>query len=173
MNNYLRITSGDYRGRRILTPGGATHPMGERERLALFNMIAEYLSGASVLDLYAGSGALGIEAVSRGALEVVFVEKNREACDVIKRNLEELGVHGKVVKRGVAEFIQETEEAWDVVLADPPYDKFDLEEIEEIPSVTGKILVLSHPGEAPEIPGLNLVKSRSYAGATISVYSKG
>ena len=155
-----------------MTPGGATHPMGERERLALFNIIAECLPGASVLDLYAGSGALGIEAVSRGALEVVFVEKNREACDAIKRNLEELGVHGKVVKRGVAEFIQETEGTWDAVLADPPYDRFDSLEIAEISKVLGKILVLSHPGEAPTIPGLNLVKSRSYAKAMISVYEK-
>ena len=146
--------------------------MGERERLALFNMIAECLPGVSALDLYAGSGALGIEAVSRGASEVVFVEKNREACDAIKRNLEELGIYGEVVKRGVAEFIQEAEGAWGVVLADPPYDKFDLQEIMGFSKVTGKTLVLSHPGEAPKIPGLNLVKSRSYAGATISVYEK-
>ena len=69
--NEVRITSGSYKGRRVATPGGKTHPMGNREKIALFNMVSEYLPGSRVLDAYAGSGALGIEALSRGAAEVV------------------------------------------------------------------------------------------------------
>ena len=65
--------------------------MGERERLALFNMISDYLPRTTVLDAFAGSGALGIEALSRGASEVVFVESNREAAQCIRRNLVSLG----------------------------------------------------------------------------------
>ena len=62
----VRISGGVFRGQRIKTPGGGTHPMGERERTALFNMIFEHLNGSSVIDLYCGGGTLGIEALSRG-----------------------------------------------------------------------------------------------------------
>lgn len=178
MNNFVKITSGVYRGRKISTPGGKTHPMGERERLALFNMISEYLPDASVLDAFAGSGALGIEALSRGANEATFVEKDTKACRVIQENLRELGIAPRQaeVKRGDAYTILATAtHQWKVVLVDPPYDGFDRVRIENLSDVVmgqGGILVLSHPGEAPEIPGLVLQKSRQYAGATISLYVK-
>ena len=80
----LRITSGNYRGRKIATPGGKTHPMGERERLALFNMIGPFIPEAMVLDAFSGSGALGIEALSRGAKHVVFVDIDKKAFETIK-----------------------------------------------------------------------------------------
>ena len=84
----IKITSGKYRGRTIKSPNSKlTHPMGAREKLAMFNMISEYLSGAVVLDVYAGSGALGIEALSRGASYAMFVEKNPQIAQVIRRNL--------------------------------------------------------------------------------------
>ena len=85
MRQFIKITSGIFRGRNISTPGGKTHPMGERERLALFNMISEYLPKAAVLDAYAGSGALGIEAISRGADKVLFVDKSADAVRKIGR----------------------------------------------------------------------------------------
>lgn len=173
MANTVRITSGKFRGRAIATPGGKTHPMGERERLALFNMIMDYVPGAKVLDAYAGSGALGIEALSRGAKKVVFVENNRGAAYVISENLKALGVEGEVVVARIPSF--ETGVSFDLVLADPPYDSLDLTEVAELGKYVrgGGVLVLSHPGEAPLIKGLNLEKSRKYAGATISVYVKG
>ena len=176
MINYLRITSGIYRGRKILTPGGATHPMGERERLALFNMISGFIPGARVADLFSGSGALGIEALSRGAEEVVFVEKSPRAAKVIRENLEEIGdISGsKVLTENVYEYLEGLDERWDIVIADPPYDLFDTERIRILAKVvedTG-ILVLSHPGEAPEMPGLKLDRTKSYAGANISIYLK-
>ena len=81
----IKITSGKYRGRTIKSPNSKlTHPMGAREKLAMFNMISEYLSGAVVLDVYAGSGALGIEALSRGASYAMFVEKNPRTAGIIR-----------------------------------------------------------------------------------------
>ena len=210
MKNFVRITSGRLRGRKLETPGGKTHPMGERERLALFNMISDYLPRTTVLDAFAGSGALGIEALSRGASEVVFVESNREAAQCIRRNLVSLGFEAtsrgdvdpvrfsktelategildtdnfrdafgstlgaaRVICSKVQSF--QTKQQFDLVLADPPYDAFRLPEIEHLAEFVrdNGILVLSHPGLAPDLPGMMPEKSRKYAGATISIYTK-
>ena len=147
--------------------------MGERERLALFNMVVDSIPGASVLDAFAGSGALGIEALSRGASSVVFIEKNAKACLVIRDNLRELGLEADVFQGDVVNFT--TDIKFDLILADPPYDKFDINEVKHLLQflqIEG-IFVLSHPGETPDLPDLKLLKSRKYAGATISVYVKG
>lgn len=170
MNNTVRITSGKYRGRTIVTPGGKTHPMGERERLALFNMISEHVPGAAVMDAFAGSGALGIEALSRGAESVIFVESNSNASRLIKDSLASLGTNGMVETCKVSGF--NSDRKFDLILADPPYDDFNLTEVEYLAQFLKEdgVFVLSHPGEAPEIQGLSLEKTRKYAGATISVF---
>ncbi|MBR3177548.1 RsmD family RNA methyltransferase [Candidatus Saccharibacteria bacterium] len=85
--NSLHILAGKYKGTKLASPNlKTTHPMGSREKLALFNMLAPYLEGAKVLDYFAGSGALGLEALSRGASSVAFVENNPRACQIIKDN---------------------------------------------------------------------------------------
>ena len=169
--NTIKITSGKLRGRALNTPGGETHPMGSREKLALFNMIAGFLPDTYVLDAYAGSGALGIEALSRGAKEAVFIEKNRAACRVIQGNLVSLGLKDTVFCGTVENFCA-TGERFDIIIADPPYDDFDLEEVKMLPTLLNPegTLVLSHPGEAPEIPEMELFKSHQYAAAHISLY---
>ena len=171
--NSLRITAGKYRGRKIATPGGATHPMGERERLALFNMIANYVPGAKILDAFAGSGALGIEALSRGALEAIFIEKSAEACRVIRENLQNLDYAAEVWRGDVKNFT--TENKFGLILADPPYDNFEISEVTHLLQFLqgSGVFVLSHPGGAPELAGMTLLKSRKYARAGISVYFKG
>lgn len=171
--NSLRITAGKYRGRKIATPGGATHPMGERERLALFNMIVNYIPGAKILDAFAGSGALGIEALSRGALEAIFIEKSAEACRVIRENLQNLDLAAEVWRGDVKNFT--TENKFGLILVDPPYNNFEISEVTRLLQFLqgSGIFVLSHPGEAPELAGMTLLKSRKYAGAGISVYLKG
>lgn len=170
----VRITSGKYRGRVLKTPGGATHPMGSREKLALFNMVAGHLPGALVLDAFAGSGALGLEALSRGADSVVFVEKSAAVARIIKENVANLGMQNfcEVFVSDIATF--QPEGKFDVILADPPYDNFEAEKLESLPGFLAEngVLVLSHPGEAPELPGLELGKTHKYAGAKISVYSR-
>ncbi len=175
MNNVVKITSGTFKGRNIKTPNsGLTHPMGAREKLALFNMIAVYLPGARVLDAFAGSGALGIEALSRGASQAIFVEKNRKVAELIKENLANLGLSGvsKVLVGNVKDFT--SDELFGVILADPPYNNFKLEEVKGLTGLLDKngVLVLSHPDEAPEIAGLKLINTNKYAGAHLSVYVK-
>lgn len=169
----VRITSGFYRGQTISTPGGKTHPMGERERLALFNILSDEVVGATVLDAFAGSGALGIEALSRGALKVVFVEKNRDACKIIRENLEKIGLKQEVICQDVS-LIGEASGSFDLILADPPYDDFVLADVINLTKNLKNegIMVLSHPGEAPEIPELKLLKTYKYAAARLSFYRK-
>ena len=105
----MRIIAGTHRGRRIAAPKGAqTRPTGDRVREALFNLVGP-VDGASVLDLYAGSGALGLEALSRGARRCVFVETDAAACAVIRRNLESLGLSGGIVDRGAGAVHQRLE----------------------------------------------------------------
>ena len=171
----IKITSGKYRGRTIKSPNSKlTHPMGAREKLAMFNMISEYLSGAVVLDVYAGSGALGIEALSRGASYAMFVEKNPRTAGIIRKNLVELGLTGQasVSEWDTKNFLPPRD--FDVILVDPPYDNFDVRGVENLARFLKKtgVLVLSHPGEAPDISGLKLNKTRKYAAARISIYTK-
>ena len=171
----IRITSGKYRGQSIKSPNSRlTHPMGAREKLALFNMISEYLPNSKVLDAYAGSGALGIEALSRGAGEVVFTEKSPKVANIIKQNLNglELFDSAKIIVSDVKNF--SSEDKFDVIIVDPPYDNFEVSDVAQLAKYVknGGIFVLSHPGEAPEIEGLRLQKTHKYAGAYISIYNK-
>ena len=171
----MQVISGIYKNRPLKSPNDEkTHPMGSREKLALFNMISTYLPGSTVLDAFAGSGALGIEALSRGAKKVIFVEKSGKIAKTIKENLVSLGeeaVENAVIyTEDVTKF--NTEETFDIIIADPPYNLFNSSAIEPLIKLlkTDGILVLSHPGEAPELPPLKLQKSRTYAAATISIY---
>ena len=170
--NEVRITSGSFKGRRIATPGGKTHPMGSRERIALFNMISEYVPGGRVLDAYAGSGALGIEALSRGASDVEFLEKSPTVARGIRNNLRNLDLKARVFTGDATDFT--TNDGFDLILADPPYDEYDLPGVEYLAGFlkSGGIMMLSHPDEAPEISELKLLKTRKYAAAHLSVYVK-
>lgn len=172
----LRITGGWLRGRKISTPGGVTHPMGERERLALFNMLGSRLTEATILDIFAGSGALGIEALSRGASFAVFVDKSSEAIRTISHNLKLLDLKEKsnVIKCAISQIPTEIG-PFDIVLADPPYDNFVIENLQFVTNFVSKggLFVLSHPSSVPpELPNLTLLKTRQYAKAHISIYSK-
>ncbi|MDO4742371.1 MAG: RsmD family RNA methyltransferase, partial [Candidatus Saccharibacteria bacterium] len=142
----LRITSGEKRGAFILTPGGKTHPMGERERLALFNMLGP-VNRKTVLDLFAGSGALGIEALSRGAKSVIFVDSSPLAARSIKRNLEKLGYADRAIVKLGSVINFRAEQKFDLIFADPPYDDYNPEDLANIPELLkkGGLFVLSHP----------------------------
>ena len=191
----IKIISGEYKGQKIMTPGGDTHPMGERERIALFNMIGEYIPGAKVLDAYAGSGALGIEAISRGADDVLFIESSHTAMQVANMNCAMLGLpedkvafyrgtvsafykkfvqgKGTPLNYAMAAVLATFPREVDVIMADPPYDDFNGKEISRLANgylKSGGILALSHPDEAPEFPGLELLKTHKYARAHLSIY---
>ncbi len=119
-----RIVAGTAGGRRLKVPPKGTRPTSERVREALFNAleVAGELRGTQVLDLYAGSGALGLEALSRGAGGALFVEHDRRAVEVLKGNVAALGLGG-TVRAGTVESVvaAPAPQTFDIVLADPPY----------------------------------------------------
>jgi 16S rRNA (guanine966-N2)-methyltransferase len=121
-----RIVGGVAGGRRIAVPPRGTRPTTDRVRESLFNIVTARrdLAGLSVLDLYAGSGALGLEALSRGAESVLFVESDRRAATVLERNIATVGLPGATLRRGqvAAVLAAGTRAPVDLVLADPPYE---------------------------------------------------
>ena len=118
----LRVVAGTLGGRRLYTPVGArTRPTADRVREALFSILGP-VDGLRVLDLFAGSGALGIEALSRGAASATFVDSSSQAVAAVRRNLEALGVEGEVGRRDALRWLAGAEGPYDLVFADPPYD---------------------------------------------------
>ncbi|OBF66665.1 16S rRNA (guanine(966)-N(2))-methyltransferase RsmD [Mycobacterium sp. 852002-51971_SCH5477799-a] len=128
-----RIIGGVAGGRRIAVPPRGTRPTTDRVRESLFNILSARLelTGLKVLDLYAGSGALGLEALSRGAAAALFVESDPRTGSVIARNIETLGLRGATLRRGAVASVLAagTTAAFDLVLADPPYE-VDAAEVE-------------------------------------------
>src|SRR6188472_1027610 len=158
----MRIIGGTHRGRRIAAPrGGHTRPTGDRVREALFNLVGP-VDGASVLDLYAGSGALGLEALSRGARRCVFVETDGAACRAIRANLETLGLTGGLVTQRDALAVLRDERTagrrHELLLLDPPYDRWEKLEprlAELLPAVlaeSGMIVVETESRAEPTLP---------------------
>ncbi|MGH2792732.1 MAG: 16S rRNA (guanine(966)-N(2))-methyltransferase RsmD [Actinomycetota bacterium] len=123
----MRVTGGEAKGTRLRTlPGAETRPTTDMARKAIFDILGPSVEGARVLDLFAGSGAVGIEALSRGALEAVFVESSREACGIILANLTTAGIRAKGVlrRRDAEKFIaREATEPFDLAFLDPPYSR--------------------------------------------------
>ena len=120
----MRVIGGEFRSRRLKTlPGMETRPTPDRLRETLFNVLAPVIEGAVFIDAYAGTGAVGIEALSRGARRSIFVEKNRAAVEIIRDNLSSLGLDSRAeVFTGKATAILERLKA-DIVFLDPPYEK--------------------------------------------------
>ena len=179
MNADLRVLAGKYKGRKLVSPlSKLTHPMGSREKNALFNMLTSYLADATVLDAYAGSGALGVEALSRGAKSVVFVEKSPKISAVIRQNLTNLALECPIFTLDIAKFAENPDFRgyFSLVLADPPYDGFRKEEITLLVNTLqlDGILALSFSSsiETPTFSGLELLTTRTYAGAGIAIYRK-
>ena len=121
----MRVVAGTYGGRRLTAPrGDATRPTSDRVREALFSVLGERVRGARVLDLFAGSGALGIEALSRGAAEAMFVDSAPAAIRVIRANLEALAIDAEVIRADVFAASRTARAAarqYDLVFLDPPY----------------------------------------------------
>ncbi|OGP92080.1 MAG: 16S rRNA (guanine(966)-N(2))-methyltransferase RsmD [Deltaproteobacteria bacterium RBG_16_47_11] len=125
----MRIISGISKGRRLATPKSqAVRPTSDRVKESIFNILGDEVEGKVVLDLFAGTGNLGIEALSRGARKALFVEKGRQALMLIQRNLSQLGMRGqseilpKDVNRAIG-ILRERGESFDLILMDPPYEK--------------------------------------------------
>jgi 16S rRNA (guanine966-N2)-methyltransferase len=177
----MRIIAGDRRGSRISAPKGEhTRPTSDRAREAAFNLIGP-VDGAAVLDLFAGSGAMGLEALSRGARSCSFVESDRAACAVIRTNLERLHLAGALVLcKDAFQALREDRAAgqtYDLVLADPPYEAWnDLEPrlgeaVLPVLAPDGLLVVETAAKVEPVVP-LDLVTSRRYGSARISLFTR-
>jgi 16S rRNA (guanine(966)-N(2))-methyltransferase RsmD len=177
----MRIVAGSRKGHRIAAPRGVvTRPTGDRVRESAFALIGP-VDDATVLDLFAGSGALGLEALSRGARRAVFVERDRDACRVISENLAKLKFTSGVVVRGAVAAVLREERSrgrsYDLVLVDAPYDDWKAYEAslaEAIPDVLaedGLVVVETDARVTPELP-LALVTTRRYGSGRITVFSR-
>jgi 16S rRNA (guanine966-N2)-methyltransferase len=176
----VRIIAGSLKGRSLHDPRGhKTHPMSEKVRGAIFNALGD-IEGLTFLDAYAGTGALAIEAVSRGAESVVAIDKDRAAHEVLDKNISELGLKDKIhpVRANVAGWsIHNMEKRFDVVLLDPPYDQVKTAQLQTLINrhvKSGGLAVLSVSGstEIPHFERTELVRDKSYGDALLAYYRK-
>lgn len=175
----LHVIAGKYKGAKLASPQNATtHPMGAREKNALFNMLQPWIAGANVLDAYAGSGALGIEALSRGAASVSFVEQQPAVARTLRENLNRVSAEAEIVTSTVITATQRTDwqGKFSLIIADPPYNNFVVADVEKMGSslVPKGVLALSYPGKLGklELTGFELLTARHYAAAGIGIYQK-
>jgi 16S rRNA (guanine966-N2)-methyltransferase len=177
----MRVVAGSRKGARIFAPKGAdTRPTADRVREAAFNLIGP-VEDMAVLDLFAGSGAMGIEALSRGADRAVFVESDVSAAEAIERNLEKLRLTGAAVVRADALSALAAETAagrrYDLVLVDPPYEMFSSVQTSlarYVPAVLAPgalVVVETAASKEPELP-LPKRTSRRYGSARLTVFER-
>ena len=171
----MRIIAGSRKGARIFAPRGLdTRPTGDRVREAAFNLIGP-VDEAAVLDLFAGSGAMGLEALSRGAASAVFVESDREACRTIERNLAKLGLTGATVLcRDAFQALTAESRTYDLVLCDPPYG-FEGNArlagyLKRVLAQHGLLVYETGTKEHPELEGLQVRTSRTYGSARLTLF---
>ena len=179
----MRVITGKARGVVLKTPDGMqTRPTSDRVKEALFSILQFELPGMAVLDLFGGTGQLGIEALSRGAARAVFVDAGEAACKIIKENLRrtKLESQAKVVRSDYLTYLKTTKEHFDLILLDPPYAEVFLENslncISEIDILqTGGIIVTERPvgRELPfDYPGYTRSKDYKYGNTLITLYRK-
>ena len=173
----IRVTGGELTGRRLYVPKSGVRPSTGRLREAIFSMLGS-VEGACVLDLFAGSGALGIEALSRGAREATFVDKDTRA---VTRNLRDLGLSARVERSDVASWLSRASRSqpppiYDLVLCDPPYtlaaglDADLTAHLAKIVDRDGK-LVLETAARTPLDLGLPVIKEREYGDTLLRIHS--
>jgi 16S rRNA (guanine(966)-N(2))-methyltransferase RsmD len=176
-----RIIAGEARGRRLVAPRGAgTRPTSDKVRGAVFNVLGQFFEGGDVLDLYAGTGALGLEALSRGCARAVLVESDRAAAEAIARNAAACGLAGRVeVRRGrVREVLPRLPRgAFALAFVDPPYEEGPEAALALLDGVVapGGRVVAEHDARRPPAErygALALADRRVYGGTGISIYQR-
>jgi len=175
----MRIIAGSAKGRRLDTPAEGTRPLTGRAREALFSILGESVPGASVLDLYAGSGSFGLEALSRGAADVVFVEHGRVAVSVLERNLATVGLGGRIEPLDVTDFLGRSSGRFDLVFVDPPFALDDDSVESSLAMVVDRLndggIVIVHRragGSRPDSDNLRLIDQRRYGDTELWLYEK-
>ena len=179
----MRVITGKARGVALKTPDGIlTRPTADRVKEALFSIIQFDIPGAKVLDLFGGTGQLGIEALSRDAASAVFVDEREDACKLIKENLKrtQLEKNAKVVRSDYLAFLNSCREKFDIIFLDPPYAEIFLENslkrITEIDILqSGGIIVCERPlGKELfcDLPGYSRSKDYKYGKTLLTLYRK-
>lgn len=175
----IRIIAGSAKGKRLKTlKGPAVRPTSDKVRGAIFNILGESIIGASVLDLFSGSGALGIEALSRGAKEGVFVDNGIRCISIIKENLSDCGFLGKVIRGDVYKVIKRLEKgSFDIVFADPPYGRdlarnllLELDKSGILKNSCFVIIEHSKREYIEESPNWHKLREKRYGDTRVSVY---
>ena len=184
MKRYLKLTAGTYKGRRLYVPDMGVRPATNLVREAIFsvlnNMLEFGVKEIHVIDLFAGTGSLGLEALSRGAKSATFVDNNPASINSIKKNLKLLGFNGNVIKNDVVSFLKRNIKSldYDVIFFDPPYKYKGIEAVLNIivrTIIPGKSSVLvyerSFDRDVPENDsGLNLIKRKRYGQTEVLFY---
>ena len=179
----MRVITGSARGVTLKTPEGmVTRPTTDRVKEAMFSIIHFEIPGADVLDLFGGTGQLGIEALSRGAKSAVFVDAGEPACRLIRENLKRtrLEAQARVVRSDYLAYLERTKEQFDIILLDPPYAEVFLESaIKKITEIDilrqDGIIVAERPlgKELPwEFPGYDRSKDYKYGNTLLTIYRK-
>jgi len=179
----MRVISGKARGAVLKTPEGLqTRPTADRVKEAMFSILQFDLPGTRVLDLFGGTGQLGIEALSRGAKSAVFVDAGEKACALIQENLRrcKMEADGRVVRSDYLQYLDRCTETFDIILLDPPYAEVFLEnalkKLSEIDILkTGGIIVAERPAEKDlpwEISGFTRSKDYKYGKTLLTLYRK-
>lgn len=179
----MRVITGKARGVLLKTPEGMlTRPTSDRVKEALFSIVNFDLPGANVLDLFAGTGQLGIEALSRGAKHAVFVDAREDACKIVRENLRrtKLENEAKVVRGDYLDYLRRCKEKYDIILLDPPYAEVFLENalkcITEIDILqSGGIIVTERPVEKElslVFEGYTRSKDYKYGNTLLTLYRK-
>ncbi len=171
----MRVVAGEARGRTLVAPDGSgTRPTSDRVRESIFNMLfsLQATEGAAVLDLYAGCGALGIEALSRGAESCVFVEQHRRAVSCIETNLELTGFSDQatVVQADAISWVQAQDRRFDLVLADPPYADDDW--VSLLDHLDARWVVAEAGKELGEHPRWDVVREKAYGTTVVTVLKR-
>ena len=179
----MRVITGKARGVQLKTPEGMlTRPTADRVKEALFSIINFDIPMANVLDLFGGTGQLGIEALSRGAKSAVFVDQREDACKLIRENLRrtKLESQGRVVRSDYLDYLRRSKEKFDIILLDPPYAEVFLENalkcITEIDILKSDGIIVAERPVEKELPfefeGFTRSKDYKYGKTLLTIYRK-
>jgi 16S rRNA (guanine966-N2)-methyltransferase len=177
----MRIIAGAAKGRRLIAPDSkGTRPVTDRVREAVFSIVGSWVEEANVLDLYAGSGSFGLEALSRGARATTFVENGAKALIALRRNIETVGLGGTVVSSSVSDYLSRAAGSYDLVFMDPPWTQptevmsADLGRLDPVLASSAEVVVSRrHSDEEPQIPVTwGVATDRRYGDTRIFRYAK-
>ena len=179
----IRLIAGRFGGRRLDAPderNTRTKPMGERIRNAMFNSIGSELIDTQVLDAFAGTGSVGLEALSRGAHHITFIERDKIAQKILAKNIASLDVENetKVIRTSVNNWLETSEAgSYDIIFADPPYHDLQLSTVSKLFGLLkpNGLMLLSHSGrgEVPNLEnGIVVVDNRSYGNAHLTSFRR-